>query len=268
MRSSADVLQSFAVSGDLGDHSPMRWTWGALLALGTFAGSAAAQAPADDPETQDEADGEEGEGVPVVEGEHPGVVIVEPPADPPPGYQSQPQQQQQAQPAPTYGQQPQPAPTYGQQPQPAYGQQPGYGQQGYGYRPTYHRERYVEGMQLPPNAQIETRAKTGMIAGGIAMFVAGYVSMVFVYSFASAFGDPPGTMLIPAIGPFFIMPDASSEGRTLLGLDALLQIGGLTMLILGATLKTKYVTWYGDSRIRVTPMASRSGGGMGMSLSF
>jgi len=237
----------------------MRWTWGALLALGTFGGSAAAQAPADDPETQDEGQSEEGEGVPVVEGEHPGVVIVEPPADPPPGYQ---QQQQQVQPAPTYGQQP--------QQQPAYGQQPGYGQQqqGYGYRPTYHRERYVEGMQLPPNAQVETRAKTGMIVGGIAMFVAGYISMVFTYTFASAFGDPPGTMLIPAIGPFFIMPDASSEGRTLLGLDALLQIGGLTMLILGATLKTKYVTWYGDSRVRVTPMASRGGAGMGMSLSF
>lgn len=235
----------------------MRWTLGVGLAVWTLAASAAAQAPAEGDEEEAPAEGEEGNQVPVVEGEHPGVVIVEEPT-PPPGYQNQPQQQQ-AQPPPA-----QPAPTYGQQPQQQQQQQ----QQGYGYRPTYHRERYVEGMQLPPNANVETRVRKGLLVGGIAMFVAGYISMVFTYSFASAFGDPPGTMLIPAIGPFFIMPDASQEGRTLLGLDALLQIGGLTMLILGATLKTKYVTWYGDSRIRVTPTASRGGGGLGMSLSF
>jgi hypothetical protein len=252
------------VRGDLGDPASMRWTLGVGLAVWTLAASAAAQAPAEAEEEEAPAEGDEGGQVPVVEGEHPGVVIVEEPT-PPPGYQNQPQQQPaQQQPAQQqqYGQQPQPQQQYGQQPQ------PGYGQQGYGYRPTYHRERYVEGMQLPPNAQIETRVRKGMIAGGVAMFVAGYISMVFVYSFASAFGDPPGTMLIPAIGPFFIMPDASQDGRILLGLDALLQIGGLTMLILGSTLKTKYVTWYGDSRIRVTPMASRGGGGMSMSLSF
>ncbi|MBO6939057.1 MAG: hypothetical protein JJ863_29075 [Deltaproteobacteria bacterium] len=210
----------------------------------------------------EESEGEDG--VPVVEGEHPGVVIVEqedPP--PPPGYDDQaltPVPQPQQQPAPTYGQQ-----------QPGYGQQPAYGQQQpYGYQGArYHREPYVEGMTLPPNAQVVSRVRTGLLVPGIAMFVGGYISMVFTYSFIDGFsGDPPATMLIPLIGPFFLMPDASESGRLLLGFDALLQIGGMTMLVLGATLKAKYVTWYGDSNIRVTPLASRSGGGMQMSVAF
>jgi len=243
----------------------MRRTWGVALALWIVAASAAAQTQDEGESTEGESgestegeSGESTEGVPVTEDDNPGVVFVEQPSAPP-GYENQPQgQQQPAQAAPTQ--------------QPGYGaQQPGYGAQqpGYGSRPTYHREPYVEGMQLPPNATVETRVRKGMIAGGIAMFVAGYVSMVLVYTLSSGFGgDPPGTTLIPAIGPFFLMPDASQDGRILLGLDALLQIGGLTMLVLGATLKSKIVTWYGDSRIRVTPMASRSGGGMGMALSF
>ncbi len=214
-----------------------------------------------------ESEGNEG-GVPVVEGEHPGVVIVEqqdPP--PPPGYEDEeltPVPVQEQEQPPGYGQQP--APGYGQQ-QPAYGQQqPGYG---YGQQARYHREPYVEGMPLPPNAQVVTRVRKGLLVPGIVMFVAGYLSMVFTYTFMDDVSrEPPPGMLVPLVGPFFLMPDASEAGRTLLGFDALLQIGGMTMLILGATLKAKYVTWYGDSNIRVAPLASRSGGGMQLSVAF
>lgn len=253
----------------MGDSLRMRLSLGVGLAVWAFAMSAAAQAPAEDPNGLDSPadDDDDGGDVPVVEGEHPGVVIVEDSGNPapPPGYGQQP-----LTPVPQPQQQQQPA--YGQQ-QPGYGQaQPGYGQQqpGYGYQqpPRYHRERYIEGMQLPPNAQVVSRVRTGLLIPGIAIFAASYITMAFTYSFASAFGDPPGTMLIPLIGPFFLMPDASQEGRVLLGFDALLQIGGMTMLILGAAVKAKYVTWYGDNRFQVAPLASRSGGGLQMALRF
>jgi len=238
-----------------GNPLAMKLSLGVLLIA---MGASSAIARAQETETENE-DG----GVPVVEGEHPGAPLVDQEAPPPPpGYDTD------APPAaPAQGQPPGPA--NGPQRAPSYDQpQPGYGY-GYTARPRYHREPYVEGMPLPPNARISSRVRKGLLIPGIAMFTGGYIAMIFTYSFIDGFsGTPPGTMLIPLIGPFFLMPDAGRGGRGLLALDALLQIGGVTMLILGATLKTRYVTWYGDSNIRVTPLASRRGGGMQLSVAF
>ena len=144
--------------------------------------------------------------------------------------------------------------------QPAY---PGYG------GVLYHRQPYVEGMNLPPNAVVVTRVRKGLVIGGIAAFLGSYVPWIFIYSFVDAFGgDAPGTMLIPFIGPFFFMDDTDRGGRAMLAFDAILQIGGVTAFILGLTLKQKYVEWYADSRFRVTPLAGRQGGGLDFSLQF
>ena len=172
------------------------------------------------------------------------------------------------QPAP-HPSQPAPVPEgYGQptpQPQPGWSQP---GPQRYS-PPRYHREPYVEGQPLPPGARVITRARTGLVASGTAMLAAGYVAMLFSYLFADAFGDPTEWMLVPLVGPFFTIPHAgASEGRGLLALDGLLQVGGLTMFIAGLVAKRSYVVWYGDSGVRVRPLASTRGGGLELSYAF
>ena len=178
-----------------------------------------------------------------------------------------------AQPGPTPG--PPEAPQGYAPPPPGYADPnaapaPAYGPPGepYSQGATYHREPYVEGMQLPPNAQVDTRVRKGLLISGIALFAATYVSTVFTWWLFDVFGGAPDGMLVPFIGPFFLFPDAEPQGRTILTVLALAQMGGFAMLLAGALTKQKMVVWYGDSGVAIRPLATAGGGGVHLTYDF
>lgn len=186
--------------------------------------------------------------------------------------------QSQVPPAEQYPQQQQP-PGY-QQGQPQYGQ-PQYGQPQYA-QPQYaqpqprlrrQRIRYHEGMDMPPGAEITSRPKLGMLIPGAIMFAVPYIFTAMAYAISQdASGGIDPTILIPAVGPFIQIPDASSAAaRTGLAWDGILQTVGLVLLVVGA-IPRKYVTYYAggnpDQRLTVAPRFGGRGGGLDLSLAF
>ena len=154
-------------------------------------------------------------------------------------------------------------------PQPAQGYgQPGYAQPG-ADPPTYHREPYVEGVPLPPGARIVEQTRKGMLIPGISLLAGGYVITVLTWSIINAFDeDTSEGMLVPFIGPFFLFPDAETEGRLLLTLLGLAQTGGFALMLAGILAKQKAVVWYGDSGVELRPMATAGGGGVHLTYDF
>lgn len=224
-----------------------KWTMGLAAALAMTSGfSSQAEAQAVEAEVEVAV---EGEAVPVVDQSQ------VPPA------QQYPQQQQQ-QPPPQYGQ-----PQYGQ---PQYAQ-PQYAQP----QPRMRRQRlrYHEGMEVPPGAEITSRPKIGLLVAGGVMFAIPYIFTAMAYAISQdASGGIHPTILIPAVGPFIQIPDASSAAaRTGLAWDGILQTVGLVLLVAGA-IPRKYVTYYAgggsDQRFTVLPRFGQSGGGMDLRLQF
>ena len=172
--------------------------------------------------------------------------------------QQYPQQQQQ------YPQQPQQYPQgYQQAPgQPGYAPQPGYAQQD--LRP--RRLPYQAGMVVPPGYQLRSRVRLGLVISGAAMFGVPYIITASTLSGTSV----QRVLAVPVLGPFLAIPDAGDTARPFLVIDGLLQAAGLTMLIIGLTARQQYLQLYasGDRQLTLQPMASRSGGGLGVSMTF
>lgn len=159
----------------------------------------------------------------------------------------------------------------GTQPQ----QQPVYVQQ----QPVY-QQPYQQPYQQQPRT--EERAHVGLIVGGAVMFG---VSWLVHGALISPFGgwsldfgyDPQWESfryagLIPLAGPWIQMalkPGSLNDDGwgTYLIIDGLLQAGGLTMLILGATI-TETVTVYGDSRTGPSLSFGIAPGGLSASGTF
>ncbi|MEM1418259.1 MAG: hypothetical protein AAGH15_25415 [Myxococcota bacterium] len=138
-----------------------------------------------------------------------------------------------------------------------------------------HREPYVEGMAIPVGATITRRVRVGLIIPGSLMFAVPYLSTALTYSFLkgvrSEDRQPQGVVLVPVLGPFLAIPNLDSNfedmGRDsgtrpfFLVFNGLVQLAGLTMLILGAVPK-KYVEYYASAPVRVTPTFTAGGGGL------
>jgi hypothetical protein len=199
------------------------------------------------------------------------VQVVDQSQVPPVDQNGYPQQQQQQ---PQYGQQQPPPQQYGQQPQYAQPQyaQPQYAQP-YAPQPRRHRIRYHEGMELPPGAEITNRVKLGMLIPGLAIFAVPYIITAMAYSISNDTGggiDP--TILIPVVGPFIQIPDASgSAARTGLAWDGILQTVGLVLFAVGV-IPRKYVTYYagvdGAQRFSLAPRFGPGGGGLDAAIRF
>lgn len=197
---------------------------------------------------------------------------------------------------PVYGQPVPGQPVYGQpvpgQPvyaQPVYGQ-PVYGQPAYG-QPMY--QQCVAHAQCGPGmacvsgvcasrGQIQYRERpiTGLIvAGAVVLPVSWGLNIVFSSLGAFALGlsgnpnagDIFGWSLAPIIGPFVQMAITSDPGwHAFWGLMGGLQTLGLTMIILGAVLRTREpVIALGEGRsLAILPTASPDHGGLSATLTF
>ncbi|MGE0785246.1 MAG: hypothetical protein AB7S26_06125 [Sandaracinaceae bacterium] len=167
------------------------------------------------------------------------------------------------QPAP----QPQPQPYVQPYTQPAPYGQPGYGQPGY--------------VQPAPQPQPheETRMHLGLTISGAVMLGVSYLLHAAIVSplagcdFDTCHGEWNGFRyagLIPLAGPWVqlaVRPGASDLDAwgPYLVIDGLLQTAGLTLLILGLTLRetvTVYSSRDGDFELAVLPSAGQNGGGL------
>lgn len=116
-----------------------------------------------------------------------------------------------------------------------------------------------DGGDVPPGARVVTRARTGLISGGAAMFGSAWLTSLIVGTAggSSRTEDGWGWLAVPVIGPLIAggtIRGVSSSGWTVLIVDTLLQAGGLAMFIHGLTHPAQFLT-YDAPR----PTASRAG---------
>jgi hypothetical protein len=116
-----------------------------------------------------------------------------------------------------------------------------------------------DGGAVPPGARVVTRARTGLISGGAAMFGSAWLTSLIVGTTGnSARGeDGWGWLAVPVIGPLIAggtIRGVSSSGWTVLIVDTLLQAGGLAMFIHGITHPAQFLS-YDAPR----PTAARAG---------
>ncbi len=164
-----------------------------------------------------------------------------PPAQPPPGYQPQPQ-------APGYA-------------QPGYGQQPG-------YRGRRQRIEYREGMQIPPDGEVVTRPRFGMLIPGIAIFGVSYIGTVAAWAMSKdSGGRVQDIVAVPLVGPYIAAARAGSRARKIgAACMAVMQTAGLALLI-GGLVPKKYLVYYADGW-ELRPRAGLGGAGLDLSLRF
>ncbi len=169
-------------------------------------------------------------------------------------------------------QQPQPQP----QPQPQSVPPPGYAPQ----------PVYAQPQPAPPPPRYEERPIWGLIIPGISMLAAGYVVNVLVSLIGGAVigfdtavtgtgysgNDFFYTGLIPAAGPFVQMAVTRGDEGWLpyLLVDGLIQTAGLTMIILGAVLRTseRVAAIELDDGVRLTFAPAPTQGGMAIASSL
>jgi hypothetical protein len=95
-----------------------------------------------------------------------------------------------------------------------------------------------EGDPIPPGYHPDTRARTGLIAGGATMFGVPYLISILVAA-GGADGNCCAAMWIPVVGPFIEMgslhSDSSSDavGGIFLAIDGALQAVGVAMFVYG-----------------------------------
>lgn len=186
--------------------------------------------------------------------------------------------------------------------QPAYGGQPIYpGQPGYPNQPAYAPQPgqpmygYPPGSQPPPGyfqpappprqvVNYKMQPRIGLIVGGSVMLgsmwlitaIAGGISATVCDVALSGGGSsgcstPYWPLFVPVAGPFIQMgyvPHDSTRGLALIGLafDGLVQVGGLAMLIVGATVRQRVPVY--AKNWQVAPMFTSSGTGLAFTSRF
>jgi hypothetical protein len=159
------------------------------------------------------------------------------------------------------------APVYAQQAPP-----PGY-QEGRRTLP------YREGDPIPLGYSPREKARIGLIIAGSATLGIMYLLSLMTYMLDDSLGcigtDGGGSgcrsdlwpLAIPAAGPFLAIGTSGAEGGglTLLLLDGMAQLGGVTMLVLGIVAKKTVLVRNDIAGVHVAPLAF-DGGGHGFAL--
>lgn len=105
-----------------------------------------------------------------------------------------------------------------------------------------------------------------MLIAGAAMFAVPYAIGLTVMS---EFESP--VLAVPLIGPFLAMREATVFAAPFLVLDGLVQLTGATLLIIGLTVKKRYIQMYasedGQRTLSVLPFAGQSNG-LSLNLTF
>ena len=135
---------------------------------------------------------------------------------------------------------------------------------GYYAQPIPPREiEYDEGQTIPPGYHKTTKIRTGLVVGGAVLFGVLWLTSASIGAVASDVGSRTGKLLIiPAVGPFTLVPSGYATADLFLVLDGICQIGGIAMLVAGlAAQKTVLVRDIAGLKIQPTPMTFGAGSG-------
>lgn len=144
------------------------------------------------------------------------------------------------------------------------------------------RYRYIEGTPLPEGYHIEHRANRGLVGGGVALFAVPY--LVGAFGAISLQGEgSSGWLGIPLVGPWLALGQRESScgeigepspggfdcfvdsaGSGLLITSGVMQAVGVGMITLGLIHTREYAV-ADFAKVRLTPVASPSGGGLVLS---
>lgn len=122
---------------------------------------------------------------------------------------------------------------------------------------------------LPPApSRWEERPRYGLLGAG-----AGVLGGLWMINIITAASIPPvdrgatvWPLYLPLLGPFLEMANVEGWSRGVLALNGLAQLGGLAMIIAGATAKRK-IARYGD-RLMILPAPAGNRGGMAATVRF
>jgi len=148
-------------------------------------------------------------------------------------------------------------------------------------RPLFVNPRaWRNGDPVPPGWVKETQVRRGLIIGGAAMLGGAWVGSSIAAGLGSTissnkvFTSDWSPLAIPVVGPFVAMTTLDSEGvgTALLAMDGLVQVGGLVMIIVGATAKKTTIRPLATTELKptweVTPVLSSRMSGMSLSGRF
>jgi hypothetical protein len=116
---------------------------------------------------------------------------------------------------------------------------------------------------------VETEFRNGLVIGGAITFGVVWVAFnIFPAAIGSAVGCREcNFLIIPAIGPIILAAQSNSSLASLLVLDAIVQAGGLAMLITG--LAAQRTMWIRNARtVRVLPIITPGMQGLAVSGAF
>jgi hypothetical protein len=133
-----------------------------------------------------------------------------------------------------------------------------------------------EGDPIPPGYHPATRARTGLIAGGAAMFAAPYLISVLIGAIGedtrcSSCSNAAAPLFIPVVGPFITMGNTdSATADVFLVVDGLLQAAGLAMFIYGVSVPKVVLVRndLGKVEFTPTPIVGPNMGGLGITGTF
>ncbi|AKT39169.1 uncharacterized protein CMC5_033160 [Chondromyces crocatus] len=135
---------------------------------------------------------------------------------------------------------------------------------------------YKKGTAIPPGYTLKTRTRLGLVIAGAVTFGTAYAASVATAVVGTAQGSTELIpLLVPVVGPMITIPtyylaESRDDGGTAVGvlmLDALVQSGGLVLLMAGLRFKKKELVRkdVGLSHVEVTPMPMGVGGlGLGV----
>lgn len=140
------------------------------------------------------------------------------------------------------------------------------------------------GEPIPPGYHPATRARTGMIAGGLTMFGAPYLISVLIaavgedahsscYTYSTTgCTNSAAPLFIPVVGPFITMGNTdSATADVFLIVDGLLQAAGIGMFIYGVAVPKTVLVRNDLGKVKINPpmpFVGRNSAGLGLSGTF
>jgi hypothetical protein len=116
-----------------------------------------------------------------------------------------------------------------------------------------------------PGYHLDTRIRTGPVAGGASLLGSLYLITIFVGLLAQGLGEDSssaGPLFFPALGPFIAIGSlqASGAGSAFLVLDGVLQSGGVALIIYGIAAPRKVQVRNDLGKLSVKPVPMVVGG--------
>ncbi len=122
---------------------------------------------------------------------------------------------------------------------------------------------YQEGQPVPPGYHVRREPKKGLLTTGILMFGISYGIMAALGTAALIDEDETDEnekLLIPVVGPLFLVRDDSDDGGGLLLFGTAPQAAGLALIMAGAL--SERLTLVPDAGVRVAPLLAPGTAGM------